>query len=623
MTTIEDFCNAKWITPEWLASEKGDLTLNDSDPCLPDDQLIVGGNMWISKRDFSGFPPIVRINGKLEISNIPEVVFPMDMVVKGSVTIKNVTKVTITKGCRFENLRIESCKDLTLPDYWTVAHDLQIMECPISNLPLRLTAGHMLNLYRTQVSEIRPDCKARTWHIHECPLHTLPDNWIVEEDLDVRACPIEQLPKQLTVGRTLFLTDTNITELPNDCSMLNLDASYSKLRELPKAFSLEGFLDLTHCEEISLPDDLCVKDLFLGRCVIQSFPKRMTVRDTLSLDHSQVCVIPDDCQVGSLVAPHARLAGLPDNWTLSGSLILSQAKLAVFPKGLTVQQRLLIDYTDIKELPEDCHVGALYAEHSQLAHLPNKWHVPGCVVLDSCPIGALPKVLTVGGVLDISRTYIRVVHKKCQVGGLTAADSRLRKLPDNWSVPGNLVLQNCKRLTELPQRLSVGQTLDIAESAVTCIPDNCVVTNLNAMDSDLESLPDNWSVPGYVILDRCQHFQALPQGLRVGKLLSIASTAVSVVPTDCRFHSLFAANSQLSQVSSVTDVPGSLNINGCPVRELPHLRTVGEDLHASRSALVGLPSGLRIGGNLDIEHTPIKELPEDLVVGGVLSMDNI
>jgi hypothetical protein len=60
-------------------------------------------------------------------------------------------------------------------------------------------------------------------------------------------------------------------------------------------------------------------------------------------------------------------------------------------------------------------------------------------------------------------------------GKLDLSYSKIKKLPNDLYVDGRLNLTNCKQLTELPDNLYVGQSLDLRGTNITNIPNKLYV----------------------------------------------------------------------------------------------------------------------------------------------------
>jgi hypothetical protein len=87
-------------------------------------------------------------------------------------------------------------------------------------------------------------------------------------------------------------------------------------------------------------------------------------------------------------------------------------------------------------------------------------------------------------------------------GHLFLPNSKITKLPNDLYVVGSLNLFNCKQLTKLPDKLYVGNYLDITQTNIT-------------------ELPNDLHVEGYIDLISCKRLKELPSNLYVGKSLKL------------------------------------------------------------------------------------------------------
>lgn len=443
--TLRDFCKRRRITREWLVGECGSLEVDADKSRLPEDELVVGGDLMIKCKDKCSLPPVIRVGG-----------------------------------------------DLTL-------------------------IGH----------------------------------------------GITELPQCVEVQRTLELRNTNVRFFHEGCKANELKVVNSLIERLPENLTLAGGATFENCPLLTLPDGLNVRSLYIKRCHLTSLPQRLTVHRVLEIKDSPINEIPADSQIGSLYANYTRIKTLPDNWGVKLDLLLEGAALR-----------------------------------------------------------RLPKRLHVGGLLDISKTDIREIPADCVVRSLFATESCLERLPDNWTVDHYLNLRGCRKLERLPNHLTCNGSLIICETKIKEIPDDCLVGSLDAAKSDLEKLPDNWSVNGNVSLSVCKRFKTLPKNLHVGETLDISRTTVTEIPDDCQFGGLNATSSELVRLSSSLHVRKYLCIENCPLKSLPANLFVGVSLFANDSGLEALPEGLVVGDDLSLKNTKVSEVPADLVVGKALYLNN-
>jgi hypothetical protein len=77
-------------------------------------------------------------------------------------------------------------------------------------------------------------------------------------------------------------------------------------------------------------------------------------------------------------------------------------------------------------------------------------------------------------------------------------------------------------------------SLDLRNSPIQFLPKNLtkVGGKLNLMYSQIEKLPDNFMVNGYLDLEKCKNLQSLPNGLKVGHTLDLRDTNIRSLPSD-------------------------------------------------------------------------------------------
>lgn len=134
-------------------------------------------------------------------------------------------------------------------------------------------------------------------------------------------------------------------------------------------------------------------------------------------------------------------------------------------------------------------------------------------------------------------------------------------------------------------------------------------SNLKALPSDievrirldltgsarLEMLPDGLDT-GSLILDRCQSFRALPNGVNLVFLSAVDCASLEILPEDLKLR---GGGLRLSGCSALTSLPDDIGeVAYLDLKDCKNLRT--------------LPKGLTITSWIDITGTGIKELPDGL-----------
>ena len=105
---------------------------------------------------------------------------------------------------------------------------------------------------------------------------------------------------KVTVGGSLYLSNTNITELPDNLTVGgSLYLSNTNITELPDNLTVGGWLDLRHTNITELPDNLTVGGwLDLRHTNITELPDNLTVGGSLDLRHTNITELPDNLTVG-------------------------------------------------------------------------------------------------------------------------------------------------------------------------------------------------------------------------------------------------------------------------------------------------------------------------------------
>lgn len=223
-----------------------------------------------------------------------------------------------------------------------------------------------------------------------CVSDELPDNLLVDGDL---ICYAEstKLPNSLKVNGSLNISDTKITEIPDECEF--------------KSLGIRG-LKIT-----KLRDNLELDNLRAYRTSLTVLPKGLKVKELLDIADTKITEIPYDCEFGSLDISGTKIIKLRDNLTLD-SLWAIDSLLTELPKGLKVKDDLDINGTDITEIPDDCEFSCLSMKGTKIKKLRDNFVIDSLYAMDSS-LTELPKNLVVYGSLDIEKTLIKCLPDDC------------------------------------------------------------------------------------------------------------------------------------------------------------------------------------------------------------------
>lgn len=179
----------------------------------------------------------------------------------------------IPSDCHFKSLNINSTKIEYLPDN-LILENLHLNNSLIKKLPKNLTVKNILDIRRTQITEIPNDCVFGTLH-GECTQITKLGNNLSVNNLFLSSSALIKLPKNLKIQNQLDISNTSIKTIPNDCEYSALDIKYTKIKSLKDDLILD-YLDLEGAPFRKLPDNLIAFNyLNFKDTYITKFPKNI------------------------------------------------------------------------------------------------------------------------------------------------------------------------------------------------------------------------------------------------------------------------------------------------------------------------------------------------------------
>lgn len=276
-------------------------------------------------------------------------------------------------------------------------------------------------------------------------MYNLPENLVVNGDLSFNDTLIKSLPNNLTVKGTLDLSFCKIKELPENLTVENeLLLGLTSIKELPETLKVGGHLDLTDT-------------------LIKSLPKNFKSNGDLILSVSNIKELPENLVVnGDLVIHGCSFKYLPKYLTIKGELIFTNSSLLELPENLTIKKLNLKD-TFVKTLPENLTVESLYL---------------------NTIIKELPKSLRVTKYLNAARSPITSLPSNFRLEGLNLYGSKIKKLPDNLVIDGDLSVM-MTHIESLPNNLTVVGNLNIQRTKIQRYPDDLKVLGSIYISSDM------------------------------------------------------------------------------------------------------------------------------------------
>jgi hypothetical protein len=155
----------------------------------------------------------------------------------------------------------------------------------------------------------------------------------------------------------------------------------------------------------------------------------------VKLAHAPEKLRPEDLNIEGSLQVNTGTTQLPDNLNVKGDLSLTTAATTL-PKNLQVGGDFRLYGDKIKELPADLKANRLNIESNSLTSLPNNFKIPGSLLLTTPKLTALPSTLEVGG-------------------NLVIVDSSITTLPDSLEVKGYIDISRAADITpaSIPERL--------------------------------------------------------------------------------------------------------------------------------------------------------------------------
>lgn len=179
-------------------------------------------------------------------------------------------------------------------------------------------------------------------------INSLPDNTVVSILDLAHTKTLKRLPNNLTATDSLILVNSSLTELPKGLTAKNLNLAGSRIRQLPPDLQVTGTLNISSTDITELPCGLFLDSLIAFNSKLTELPQDIKISRNLDLQHSKI-------------------KRLPDGLELTGDLILSSCdNICMLPENIVVGGSLMINNTDIKELPATVRAGQIVTDNKNL-----------------------------------------------------------------------------------------------------------------------------------------------------------------------------------------------------------------------------------------------------------------
>lgn len=253
--------------------------------------------------------------------------------------------------------------------------------------------------------------------------------------------------------------------------------------------------------------------------------------------------------------------------------------------------------------------GDLYLAGLRLRSLPAELTVTGNLDLRQCQrLRRIGEGLSVGGSLKIGGSLSGPIGNSTGSLFVRSVDrfAPLVALPKTLEVSGDLELRNCHELRQFPKDAKVGGSILLS---------GC---------RNLETLPDKLKVKGGLRIQGGRRLTALPRKLSTSGELSIVGTCIETLPQYLKVGGSLELRkcSRLTSLPDPLEVNGDLVISGCSLAALPSTLRVGNDVVLEKvKGLIETPSDLLVPGSLKARYCPdLERIGSGLVLGGSLSL---
>jgi hypothetical protein len=277
-----------------------------------------------------------------------------------------------------------------------------------------------------------------SFQLNQTTVFQSPDSLYVGKNFHIHRSEIHNLPDDMTVERTLEVTDNSTLQKVPLKAVLNGDIVFRQTRiSLDGRTAFNGNLVMVGSNLNSLAPHMRVAgDMTIDDCDVGTLPRGLTVGGSFTFKGSLPNRLPPDIRIGeNLNLEGSLVASLPPKMNIPGDLNIRHLRRFSIPEGVTIGGALLAEWSGITRLPADLKVRDVMAFNSFLEELPENFSIEGDLNLNTTAICLLPDNLYVGGNADLRGSEIIEIPASATIEGDVlmdpeVADMRFARIED-------------------------------------------------------------------------------------------------------------------------------------------------------------------------------------------------
>lgn len=223
---------------------------------------------------------------------------------------------------------------------------------------------------------------------------------------------LTQQGKVLKFKNRVTLNEQEVNSLPpvvyfGDSLTLVKNSEDDTLEEvrMPDKIVVKGRLTIEQDWTFGLPKDVTATDFIIKEESIEELPKKLKVTDWLKAENTDLRQLPRGLNVKVLNISNTAITALPKDLKVTEVLKASGTQIETLPEGITVNMRLVMERSSIRELPKGLRLAEL--------------NLRGCNNIKSLPedIQFIDNLAYEGRVIDLRDTQIQLTEAQRQMLG--------------------------------------------------------------------------------------------------------------------------------------------------------------------------------------------------------------